>query len=524
MKETTDINFDLQKDFVRLPWWSKPIYWGAFLLTFLWLFIVVDYFFYSGWWSNRFYLSPAEFVGVISSQLLPFALIWFVVIIVEQKGRLHQETELLRHYMAQLMYPTEEGAIYTQTLTTALREQTHNFKTVFADVSKQTNIVRDDLKQWVEDIAIVVDRTDNLLQSLTKEVVKKINLFASSAEKVNDVTRQTTSSLQERAYALQSTGEKIAQVIGGISGVLGENMNQADSVAEKLSSSADKTNNIVQQAREVSESLAVHSGRLDEIFKHYDAQTQLYNKQLFDNAEKILAVLKTQGAFLDEEVEKSVHKMSVAQEKAAEQSQALFQMSDQAIHHLNDVGGQFVLQTEVMNQALKETQTKVKQLVESGIHEEAQKLIETSQKVSQYFHQIRAGLKDTQTEQFMKDARLILEHLSTFSMDIVHVFTPKAEEDLWKKYYAGDNASFMRHLIVALPEKNVDKVKELFQKNPACRVAMVRYMAEFDALVDLAKSSEKRNVLLPVFVGSDAGRLYMILKHIVGSKKKETGK
>ena len=78
----------------------------------------------------------------------------------------------------------------------------------------------------------------------------------------------------------------------------------------------------------------------------------------------------------------------------------------------------------------------------------------------------------------------------------------------------------MRYLITALPDKKTEKVKELFEQNPACRVAMMRYMGEFEALAAKAKESEKKSVLLPVLIGWDAGRLYMILKHIVGPKNK----
>ena len=308
--------------------------------------------------------------------------------------------------------------------------------------------------------------------------------------------------------------------MGGISGVLTENVARIETVTGSLVQATDKTETMMDKAGRVCDAFDAHSARLDSVFERYEAQTQEYNNRLFENAEKILTVLKTQGAFLDQEVEKSVHKLSAAQEKVAEQSQALFQLSDQAIHHLNDVGSQFVLQTEVMSQALKETETKVQNLTQLGIHEEAEKLIETSKKAESYFKQLKADLQDVQTDQFMKDARLILEHLATFSMDIVHIFTPKAEEELWKKYYAGDNSAFMRYLITALPDKKTEKVKELFEQNPACRVAMMRYMGEFDALAAKAKESEKKSVLLPVLIGSDAGRLYMILKHIVGPKKK----
>ncbi len=504
----------------RCPRWARPMYWVAVILSCVWLYFTVDYFLYAGWWENRFQLSPAEFVGMVSSQLLPFALIWFVVAWVDRRHQLSRETELLRDYMSQLMYPTEEGAVYTKTLTEALRRQIMEFKNVFEAMATQTNETREDLKQWVKDLALVLEHADAKTVATAKELAKHVSSLAKSTEKANEATLQITDSLQDRARVLHGTSEKIAHIMGGITGELTENVGRIETVTGSLAKATDKTETMMDKAAQVCDAFDAHSARLDSVFERYEEQTREYNNRLFENAEKILTVLKTQGAYLDQEVEKSVHKLSVAQEKVAEQSQALFQISDQAIHHLNDAGSQFVLQTEVMSQALSETESKIQNLTQLGIHEQADKLIETSKKAESYFQQLKSDLQDIQTDRFMQDARVILEHLATFSMDIAHVFTPKAEEELWKKYYAGDNSAFMRYLITALPDKKTDKVKELFEQNPGCRVAMMRYMAEFDALAAKAKENEQKNVLLPVLIGSDAGRLYMILKHIVGPKKK----
>ena len=112
----------------------------------------------------------------------------------------------------------------------------------------------------------------------------------------------------------------------------------------------------------------------------------------------------------------------------------------------------------------------------------------------------------------MTDARLILSHLSQFSIDITHIFAPKAEEALWKKYYAGDVSAFMRYLLTALSKEKRDKLKNLYQSDSSYRVAVTRYLAEFDAFSAKTQSNEKKEMLLPLLVGSDAGRLYMLLK------------
>ena len=223
---------------------------------------------------------------------------------------------------------------------------------------------------------------------------------------------------------------------------------------------------------------------------------------------------------MDQEVEKTLHKMSIATQNVVEQSNLLSNLSDETVSHINEVGTQLNVQTDILNQVLTETDARVRQLSTVEVEEQTKKLLEVSEKTEAYIQKLKTDLQSISTDQFMKDARLILEHLSTFAIDIVHVFTPKAEEEQWKKYYAGDNAAFMRYLMSVLPKDKTDAFKKLYQDNSTLRVAVTRYLSEFDALALKAKNNEKKDVLLPVLIGSDAGRLYMILKQILGKSKK----
>ena len=230
--------------------------------------------------------------------------------------------------------------------------------------------------------------------------------------------------------------------------------------------------------------------------------------------------MKTQGALLDQEVDKTLHKMSTVSETVGEQTRQLQDASDAAITRVNDVGTQLGLQTDMLNQVLGETDERVRQLASVSVEEQTKKLMDVSQKADDFINRLKSELQSASTDRFMKDARLILEHLASFSIDIVHVFTPKAEEEQWKMYYAGDNAAFMRYLMTALPKDKSDAFKRLYQENPTLRVAVTRYMSEFDALAMKAKNNEKKDVLLPVLIGSDAGRLYMLLKQTLGKSTK----
>lgn len=505
----------------KKEFYEKPIYWLAIILSSLWVWVAADYMVGNiEWWTTRYRLPPAEFIGTVCGQFLPLALIWFVVAWVDRRNQLEEETKTLRAYMNQLMYPTEEGAIYTQSLTNALRSQIKEFKVVFGQAAEQTKIVREEMKHWIKDLAIVIDHVDTKTVASMKELAHHVQVLAKSTEQANESTQSITQNLADRAGVLEVTSDKVARAMNSLSTVLNENINQIDHVTDGLKDAATHTQEVLSIADNTSALFNRQIDRMENLMGEYENQTSEHNERIFTNAEKILTVLKTQSALLDQEVEKTLHKMSIATQNVVEQSNMLSSLSDETVSHINEVGTQLNVQTDILNQVLTETDARVRQLSTVEIEEQTKRLLDVSEKTEAFVQKLKAELQSISADQFMKDARLILEHLSTFAIDIVHVFTPKAEEEQWKKYYAGDNAAFMRYLMTALPKDKTEAFKKLYHDNSTLRVAVTRYMSEFDVLALKAKNNEKKDVLLPVLIGSDAGRLYMILKQILGKSKK----
>lgn len=505
----------------KKPFYLKPIYWLAFVLSLLWLWASIDYMAGVEWWATRYRLTPAEFVGTVASQLLPFALIWFVIAWIERRGQLEEETKTLRNYMNQLMYPTEEGAVYTQSLTNALRNQIKEFKVVFEQVAGQTKTVREEMKRWIKDLAIVIDHVDTKTLGAMKEMSGHVKEIISSTEQANQSTINITQNFADRTEVLTATTEKVVKVMEGLCLTLEGNISHIDSATDGLKDAADKTEQILKISENSTLSFNQHMDRLESLLNRYETQTNEFNEHIFNNAEKILTVLKTQGSLLDQEVEKTLHKMAQAQAKVSDEAAELSSVCDSTLTHLDELGTQLAVQTDNLNQVLTETDERVRKLGTMAIEEQTKQLVDVSNKTQQVIDRLKADLTAVSTDRFMKDARIILEHLATFSIDIVHVFTPKAEEEQWKKYYAGDNSAFMRYLITALPKEKADGFKKVYQENSTLRVAVMRYMSEFDALAVKAKANEKKDVLLPVLIGSDAGRLYMILKQVLGKSTKD---
>ena len=78
------------KSIRKKAFYEKPIYWIAIILSLFWIWAATDYMVGVEWWSTRYRLPPAEFVGMVCSQILPLALIWFVVAWVDRRNKLEE--------------------------------------------------------------------------------------------------------------------------------------------------------------------------------------------------------------------------------------------------------------------------------------------------------------------------------------------------------------------------------------------------------------------------------------------------
>jgi predicted metallo-beta-lactamase superfamily hydrolase len=115
----------------------------------------------------------------------------------------------------------------------------------------------------------------------------------------------------------------------------------------------------------------------------------------------------------------------------------------------------------------------------------------------------------------LTDATIILNRLQAFSVDMAHIFTPKSEDALWNKYYNGDKAVFMRHITKMITESQNKKITEFYRQNEDFRVTVGRYMSEFEEMTKKAQEGEESKLLMSVLIGSDVGRLYMVLADVL---------
>ena len=143
-----------------------------------------------------------------------------------------------------------------------------------------------------------------------------------------------------------------------------------------------------------------------------------------------------------------------------------------------------------------------------------QELISASKAAEDYIAQLDKKREEADTERFMKDTSFIFERLQSLGVDITRLFAPNVEDDLWKRYYNGDRSAFIRYLSRAVDKNQVRKICDMFTSDSEFRDYVSKYMSEFESVLSRAESNERSDVLLGILLGSEAGRLYMLLSKV----------
>lgn len=507
-RNTVDELFsDLEKP-TPPSFWEKKGAIIAAVFSFLWFFFVIDYLLSSGWWASRGELSPAEFVGGTCGLLLPIVVAMLVAAYFDRSAQLTYEAQTLQSYLNELVYPTEEGAVYTKALTEALRGQIKEFRAVFEQVQNQTNQVRDDLRGWIGDLGTVINHVDTQTIESVKEIAAHIHALTEAVELANEQAQQASTLFAEQSTILGRVTEQTVEVVGGLSAGLSMNIEEIKNVTHAIENTNERTEGALVKAEEVARSLQGEGKKIEAAIDEYETSAKHQNARLFGNLEKVLSVFKAHGAILDQEVEKTTNRLRVVESSFTQNTKTLFDSADEAVYRLNDVSTLFENKADQVKQTVA--------VIKEEIDDIGTELVHRGQAVD-----VHTGgkMKKKVTEDFLKDAKVILDRLQSFSVDMARLFSPKTEEVLWEKYNSGDKAAFMRHITKEIGLAQSKKIRDLYKENAEFKVAVSRYMSEFEGLTKAAKVSGENNMLMSVLIGSDAGRLYMVLADVMKKEK-----
>ena len=364
------------------------------------------------------------------------------------------------------------------------------------DVSKTSKNSMKSLDQ----VNLVLSQTGEDLDAAVKQSVEKMGNIFKEYEKYtsgfNTVTAETSTSVMEINKLIGAQSDKMIMIsedtkklVDCFNTVLNDTSNQ---LAERANQAYDKVKGLgkdlknlgieMEEAAKVSSAHLVNSGD----------KLRASISEIAANAERISNDILGSG------------------EVFLKQSNALVAATDDTVAKVNSAMGSLLETSKdfslngdnIVKEALRFNET---------INNQIKELNEHTRKADNTLKNLTTAYQGIQIEGFLKQAGTIIEKLESISVDINRVFNPKDEEDLWKKFYNGDTAIFVRYLAKNISKSQINAIRKEFEKNEEFRTQVNAYLSEFELLISAAKSHEHSGLLLSVVSGADIGKLYYIL-------------
>ncbi|MEQ8412613.1 MAG: ATPase [Erythrobacter sp.] len=116
---------------------------------------------------------------------------------------------------------------------------------------------------------------------------------------------------------------------------------------------------------------------------------------------------------------------------------------------------------------------------------------------------------------FARRMALITDSLNSASIDIASALSAEVTDTAWDSYLKGDRGIFTRRAVRLIDSSEAKEIAELYQRDDDFKGAVARYIHDFEAMLRAMLSTRDGNALGVTVLGSDAGKLYVVLAQAI---------
>ncbi len=164
-------------------------------------------------WGNLFSMVPNEFSGFMAGITLPLAIVWVIMAYIDRGNNFRHETEMLQDSLNQIVFPDSDGSSATKMIANAIKSQVMELKEVTRDVYAQSDAMRRDLEDRVNDMRDLADAlhdySDKTLPNLADEIRQLTENFEIVTEKASD----TTADFRANTVKIREDSESLAKIL-----------------------------------------------------------------------------------------------------------------------------------------------------------------------------------------------------------------------------------------------------------------------------------------------------------------------
>lgn len=299
---------------------------------------------------------------------------------------------------------------------------------------------------------------------------------------------QSQASAAQATGALQQTHNLLMQTVEGLQRQTGQGVMQIENLQSALRNTGEISINQIrdlamafEKAGGQSDVLLAKTGKLTEdTIKHSDAV-----QHAVDGLDKVMA-----------------------------QTDQVFDAVNSFDTRLTSLNDKMSLQQSIMEQQGTNIEEMITLVLDKMRHQ-TDNLAEATHRAGQQAETIRQQDQHLQRDYFFNATKFIVESLHSLALDFTRMLDGELPEKTWKAYQKGDTSVFTKRLVSLRDTISHDKIRQKFKDDVEFRTYVQRYLRQFEEIHNHAKQQDYSDLLSGVFMSSDIGRLYQMLKDVI---------
>ncbi|QFT77980.1 ATPase [Erythrobacter sp. THAF29] len=365
------------------------------------------------------------------------------------------------------------------------------------------------------------------LGALDEQLAEKRAALAETEQQLGSLTEAGIRLLEIIQSGRQHSREDLSEAIR----TAGKELETVEQRAEALSG-------IMLNASQRGTDLSEYLVKTQETISETDASIEELKSKLAEHSDETLA--KLQGlrsgfAKLAEEghshADEARQALTQALEALEASTKTAFETLDQgAREKVNALAHELSKDAvEALERALKEKSAESVEKLEqaathaSGVGREATihlrdqlaKVNELAGNLEQRVARARELAEEQVNNDFSRRMSLITDSLNSNAIDIAGALSQDVSDTAWDAYLKGDRGIFTRRAVRLIDSGDAREISDLYQRDDAFRANVSRYIHDFEKMLRSMLSTRDGNALGVTVLGSDMGKLYVILAQAI---------
>lgn len=408
-------------------------------------------------------------------------------------------TEDLTTSLSEIRRVSEDAQDRMGQIQSGMQGRVEDLQLVADQVRVKVDVLQSNLGGYMKDLSAVVGRAMSDLDDATGKFEKTTAVLDEKAEQVTSKILDSTRLYTEEGHRMSMLGEQAAHKSCRIVAVIQEE-------SEKLVNAAKDS---LLELQKSGDTLSVRTKEIEEYLRASLANAKTYGDDLRAQAGLI-------GNYSSEMVEQI--------------SEATTRLALRA-NDVKQAGSAVADDIEVSRQRLADESTRLGSVAKKTIEaadeaaivfsKHSVSLQKSIEEMVEQAKKVRDGQLRVERESFLNSAKFVIESLYSLAVDVARHLEGELDMRVMRAYQKGEVSAYARHLVEIAPRIPVDKSQRKFIEDSEFRTYILRFIRQYEELLEQAQANDYADLLSTVFSTSDIGKLYKVLCEIAGRSSKE---